>query len=211
MRTPYTRGIPAFEGRPPLRNHFATAPYPTWLGPGRTLASNPDGGEKSMPKYRSFLRRSALVSAVAVLAFTAAATAGAAQSRKSGTTISGAGSTFVQPLVSQWVTPIGAAYGYELQYSGIGSGGGVAAVTARTVDFGASDAPLTADQFNACNGCVQIPWALSATAIIYNLPGVKNLIKMDEPTLAKTFMGQITSWNDPAIQKLNKGVNLPST
>jgi phosphate transport system substrate-binding protein len=164
-----------------------------------------------MPKYRSFLRRTALVGAVAVLAVTAAATAGASQSRKSGTTLSGAGSTFVAPLVAQWVNPIGAAYGYELQYSGIGSGGGVAAVTQRTVDFGASDAPLTPDQFNACNGCVQIPWALSATAIIYNLPGVKNLIKMDGPTLAKIFMGQITSWNDPAIQKLNKGVNLPST
>ena len=164
-----------------------------------------------MPKYRNFLRRSALAGAVAVLAVTAAGTAGASQSRKAGTTISGAGSTFVQPLVSQWVSPIGAAYGYELQYSGVGSGAGVAAVTARTVDFGASDAPLTADQFNACNGCVQIPWALSATAIIYNLPGVKNLIKMDGPTLAKIFMGQITSWNDPAIAGLNKGLSLPST
>ena len=164
-----------------------------------------------MPKYRNFLRRSALAGAVAVLAVTAAGTAGASQSRKAGTTISGAGSTFVQPLVSQWVSPIGSAYGYELQYSGVGSGAGVAAVTARTVDFGASDAPLTADQFNACNGCVQIPWALSATAIIYNLPGVKNLIKMDGPTLAKIFMGQITSWNDPAIAGLNKGLSLPST
>jgi phosphate transport system substrate-binding protein len=164
-----------------------------------------------MRTYRNFLRRSALAGAVAVLAVTAAGTAGASQSRKSGTTLSGAGSTFVAPLVAQWVSPIGSAYGYELQYSGIGSGGGIAAVTARTVDFGASDAPLTSDQFNACNGCVQIPWALSATAIIYNLPGVKNLLKMDGPTLAKIFMGQITSWNDPAIQSLNKGVSLPST
>ena len=164
-----------------------------------------------MPKYRNLLRRTALLGAVALLAITAAATAGASQASKSGTTISGAGSTFVAPLVAQWVNPLGAAYGYELQYSGVGSGGGVAAVTARTVDFGASDAPLTSDQFNACNGCVQIPWALSATAIIYNLPGVKNLLKMDGPTLAKIFMGQITTWDDPAIQKLNKGVNLPST
>jgi phosphate transport system substrate-binding protein len=164
-----------------------------------------------MPKYGSFIRRSALVIAVAVLAATAASAAGASQAKHTGTTLSGAGSTFVQPLVAQWVSPLGAAYGYEIQYSGIGSGGGVAAVTARSVDFGASDAPLTSDQFNACNGCVQIPWALSATAIIYNLPGVKNLLKMDGPTLAKIFMGQITAWNDPAIQKLNHGVNLPST
>src|SRR3954467_5633240 len=162
-----------------------------------------------MPKYRSFLRRTALVGAVAMLAVPAAATAGASQSRRSGTTLSGAGSTFVQPLVAQWVNPIGAAYGYELQYSGIGSGGGVAAVTARTVDFGASDAPLTSDQFSACKGCVQIPWALSATAIIYNVDGVKNLLHMNGATLAKIFSGQITKWSDPAIKKLNKAVALP--
>jgi phosphate transport system substrate-binding protein len=79
------------------------------------------------------------------------------------------------------------------------------------VDFGASDAPLSPDQFGACNGCAQIPWALAATAVMYNVPGVKNLLHMDGPTLARIFMGQITQWNDPAIQKLNKGVTLPST
>src|SRR5262249_4952103 len=72
-----------------------------------------------------------------------------------------------------------------------------------------SDAPLTPDQFTACNGCVQIPWALSATSVIYNLPGVKNLLHINGVTLAKIFSGQITQWNDPAIQKLNKGVKLP--
>src|SRR5205085_6030548 len=96
------------------------------------------------------------------------------------------------------------------QYSPIGSGGGVAAITNRTVDFGASDAPLTPDQFSACNGCLQIPWALSATAVIYNVNGVKNLLHMDGTTLAKIFAGQITQWNDPSIRKLNKGVSLPS-
>ena len=85
------------------------------------------------------------------------------------------------------------------------------AITARTVDFGASDAPLSADQFTACNGCEQIPWALGSTSIMYNLPGVKNLLHMDGPTLAKIFIGQITTWNDPAIAKLNPGVSLPST
>jgi phosphate transport system substrate-binding protein len=143
-----------------------------------------------------------------VLAVVAVSTAGA---RHSGTTISGAGSTFVQPLVSQWISPLGSAYGYELQYSGVGSGAGVAAITSRTVDFGASDAPLTPDQFSACNGCEQIPWALGATAVMYNLPGAPNLLRMDGATLASIFMGKITSWNDPAIAKLNKGVSLPST
>ena len=141
----------------------------------------------------------------------AAVSAGAAGARSSETTISGAGSTFVQPLVQQWVQPLGSAFGYTLQYNGIGSGGGISAVTARTVDFGASDAPLSDDQFKACNGCVQIPWALSATSVIYNLDGVKNLLHMNGATLAKIFAGQITQWDDPAIKKLNKGVNLPST
>jgi phosphate transport system substrate-binding protein len=163
-----------------------------------------------MPKSGNFIRILIVLAAAAVLAVTAAGTAGASSTKRTGTTLSGAGSSFVSPLVAQWVPAIGAAYGYELQYSPIGSGGGIAAITARTVDFGASDAPLTADQFTACKGCVQIPWALSATAVGYNLPGVKNLLHMDGPTLARIFMGQITKWDDPAIQALNKGVNLPS-
>jgi phosphate transport system substrate-binding protein len=161
-------------------------------------------GKEAMPKVR-ILVLAALAGVLAVVA------AGTASAKQAGTTLSGAGSTFVQPLVSQWTAPIASAYGYELQYSGVGSGAGIAAVTARTVDFGASDAPLTPDQFTACKSCVQIPWALSATAIIYNLDGAKNLLHMNGATLAKIFAGQISDWNDPAIQALNKGVTLPST
>jgi phosphate transport system substrate-binding protein len=161
-----------------------------------------------MPKTGTFIRLSfvaALATLVAVVA------AGAASAQRQDTVISGAGSTFVQPLVAQWTSPLGSALGYSLQYSGVGSGAGVSAITARTVDFGASDAPLTPDQFTACKGCLQIPWALSATAVIYNAAGVPNLLHMDGPTLAKIFMGQITKWNDPAIAKLNPKVNLPGT
>jgi len=154
------------------------------------------------------MKRFAALAALVTLAVVASGTASAKQA---GTTLTGAGSTFVSPLVSQWIAPVGSAFGYELQYSPIGSGGGVAAVTNRTVDFGASDAPLSPDQFAACKGCVQIPWALSATSVIYNLDGVKNLLHMDGPTLAKIFMGQITQWDDAAIKKLNPGVNLPGT
>jgi phosphate transport system substrate-binding protein len=163
-----------------------------------------------MPKLGTSIRIISAVAAAALLAVVVAGTADAKAAHQA-STLSGAGSTFVQPLVAQWISPISAAYGIELQYSGIGSGGGVAAITSRTVDFGASDAPLTPDQFTACNGCEQIPWALGGTAIMYNLPGVKNLLHMDGPTLAKIFMGQVTKWNDPAIAKLNKGVSLPST
>ena len=163
-----------------------------------------------MPRIGTSIRIISAVAATALLAVVVAGAASAKPARQT-STISGAGSTFVAPLVSQWISPMGGAYGIELQYSAIGSGGGIAAITARTVDFGASDAPLTSDQFAACNGCVQIPWALGGTSIMYNLPGVKNLLHMDGATLAKIFMGQITKWNDPAIAALNKGASLPST
>jgi phosphate transport system substrate-binding protein len=146
----------------------------------------------------------------AVAAALAAGTAGATAGKGGGTTLAGAGSTFVAPLVSQWTPAVSSAYGYEIQYSPIGSGGGISAVTARTVDFGASDAPLSADQFSACKGCAQIPWALSATSVIYNLNGAKNLLHMDGRTLARIFDGDVTTWNDAAIKKLNPGVSLPS-
>jgi phosphate transport system substrate-binding protein len=164
-----------------------------------------------MPKSGNFSRMFVALVAVTLLAVVAAGTAGAAPARASGTTLSGAGATFVAPLVTTWIPAVGAQLGYELQYSAIGSSGGINAITGRTVDFGASDAPMTPDQFSACNGCVQIPWALAATSVMYNLPGAKNLLHMDGPTLASIFMGKITQWNDPAIRKLNKGVNLPDT
>jgi len=154
------------------------------------------------------------LSFAAVLALVAAVAAGmsaAAGARSSDTTITGAGSTFVSPLVQTWQQPVGGALGVTLNYNPIGSGGGIAAITNRTVDFGASDAPLSPDQFSACKGCLQIPWALAATAVLYNVSSVKNLLHMDGPTLAKIFSGEITKWNDPAIVKLNKGVSLPDT
>ena len=145
----------------------------------------------------------------AVLAAALAAVA-AATARTSDTTITGAGSTFVSPLVSTWTPAVGEAFGYNLQYSAVGSGAGIAAVTNRQVDFGASDAPLSPDQATACKGCVQIPWALSATSIAYNVPGAPVHLKLDGKTISKIFLGQITTWNDPAIAALNKGANLPN-
>ena len=106
------------------------------------------------------------------IAALAPATASAKQTAS--TTITGAGSTLVAPLVSVWTQPVDQAFGYQVQYSPVGSGGGISAVTSRTADFGASDAPLSPDQQAACHGCVQIPWALSATTVSYNLKGVPN-------------------------------------
>jgi len=151
----------------------------------------------------------ALVGVVAVAAI--AGRANASPAARAGTGLTGAGSTFVFPLVSAWIPQLGSAYGYNVSYSPVGSGAGVAAVTARTVDFGASDAPLSPDQFTACKGCVQIPWALSATSIAYNLPGLNCVVRLDGATLAGIYEGKISTWDDPAIKALNGSCNLPST
>ena len=147
----------------------------------------------------------ALIAAVLV-ALSAVAAAGA---RGNDTTISGAGSTFVQPLVAAWTPALGHAFGYTIQYSGVGSGAGIAAITNNQVDFGASDAPLNPAQQQACPDCLQIPWALSATSVAYNVPGAPVHLNLDGKTISKIFLGQITNWNDPAIKALNKGANLP--
>jgi phosphate transport system substrate-binding protein len=150
-------------------------------------------------------RFSILIAAVAAVLL--AATAAGAKSTD--TTITGAGSTFVQPLVAAWTPAIGKAFGYSVQYSGVGSGAGIAAITANQVDFGASDAPLNTAQQSACPDCIQIPWALSATAVAYNVPGAPAHINLDGTTISKIFLGTISNWNDPAISALNKGANLP--
>ena len=148
----------------------------------------------------------ALLGAVTIAAVTAAASL-AGTTRGSSTTLKGAGSSFVAPLVAQWQ---GAYKSASVEYNPIGSGGGIAAITARNVDFGASDAPLSKDEFSACKGCVQIPWALSATAVPYNLD-LKGRLKLNGNVLAGIYLGQIKTWNDGRIRKLNKGLNLPST
>jgi phosphate transport system substrate-binding protein len=146
----------------------------------------------------------------AVIALGATAAAFADVQKTSGDTLNGAGSSFVYPLVSTWTPVYDAATGVHVNYNPIGSGGGIAAISNRSVDFGASDAPMTRDQFAGCHGCVQIPWALSATSVAYNLDGAVPHLRMSGAVLAKIFLGKITSWNDPAIKKLNPGTSLPS-
>jgi phosphate transport system substrate-binding protein len=148
---------------------------------------------------------------LALIAIVAGALAGAAYARSSDTRLSGAGSTFVFPLVSQWIPALSSAYGYQVAYSPVGSGAGIAQITARTVDFGASDAPLTADQLAACKGCVQIPWALGATSIMYNLPGLNKQLHLTGKVIADIFLGKVATWDDPAIKAINPGARLPST
>jgi phosphate transport system substrate-binding protein len=152
-----------------------------------------------------------ILAALGLVAVIAAVVAATANAKSSDTRVSGAGSSFVFPLVSQWIPAVGSALGIDLAYSPVGSGAGIAQITARTVDFGASDAPLTADQFAACKGCVQIPWALGATAILVNLHGLNKQVHLTGRVIADIYLGKITSWDDPAIKKLNPGNNLPGT
>ena len=115
-----------------------------------------------MPRNGKALRITLVVAAAALLAVIAVAAASAARAKSSATTLTGAGSSLVAPAVSGvWGPAYSSAKGVNVNYSSIGSGKGIAAITARTVDFGASDAPLTPDQATACKGCVQVPWALA--------------------------------------------------
>jgi phosphate transport system substrate-binding protein len=160
-----------------------------------------------MPRNGKLVRISLVVAAVAAVAALAVATAGTASAKTAGTSVNGAGSTFVAPLVSKWQAPVQQQLGLQLNYNAVGSGGGVSAITNKQVDFGASDAPLS--QFDpTCSSCVQIPWALAATGVIYNLGGLQHL-HMTGSVLAQIYRGKITNWSSPAIKKLNKGKNLP--
>jgi len=149
-----------------------------------------------------------IVASVATMAVVASV-ATAAPAKKQDTSLTGAGATFPFPLISKWIPAVGAAYGINVNYSPIGSGGGIAAMTARTVDFGASDAPLSADQLAACKGCVVIPWALSAISIPYNLPGVNCVLRLSPDVLSRIYLGQVTKWNDPSIVQNNGKCGLP--
>ncbi|HEX4669083.1 MAG TPA: phosphate ABC transporter substrate-binding protein PstS, partial [Solirubrobacterales bacterium] len=133
---------------------------------------------------------------------------GAANASAAGLT--GAGSTLVAPLMANWINGFEIKEGIAVKYGAVGSGAGIAQITARTVDFGASDAPLTPEQASACNGCIQVPWALSATGLGFNVPGVKKL-NLSGPIIAGIYFGKITKWNDPKIASQNSGVNLPSS
>jgi phosphate transport system substrate-binding protein len=124
--------------------------------------------------------------------------------------LTGAGSTLIAPLLEEhWAPDFEHLYGDKVKYGPVGSGAGIEQISARAVEFGASDAPLTAAQAAGCHSCVQVPWALTATGIAYHLEGVGRL-RLTGPVLAEIYLGKIKSWNDPRIQKLNKGESLPN-
>jgi phosphate transport system substrate-binding protein len=125
--------------------------------------------------------------------------------------LSGAGSTFVAPVMSTWARRYADERGVRVAYQPIGSGGGVAQVTAGTVDFGASDTPMTAVELAKAGGrpVLQIPVTLGAVVPAYHLPGLGSGLRFDGETLGRIYTGAINRWNDPALRKLNPTLRLP--
>src|SRR5579884_2598267 len=126
------------------------------------------------------------------------------------TTITGAGSTFVYPVLSRWASDYKKAAGDEINYQSIGSGGGIAQIKAGTVDFGATDKPLGSDEL-AASGLAQFPVVIGGVVPVINIPGARpGQVKMSGAVLADIYSGAIKTWNDPRIAKLNPGLHFPA-
>jgi phosphate transport system substrate-binding protein len=124
--------------------------------------------------------------------------------------ISGAGATFPYPVYAKWADAYKKETGVGLNYQSIGSGGGIKQIEARTVTFGATDAPLKGEDLDK-NGLVQFPMVMGGIVPVVNVEGIKaNELVLDGPTLAAIFLGTIKSWDDPAIKQLNPSAKLPS-
>jgi len=173
-----------------------------------------------MKRSRRFWYGAAIGALAVAIALTAAACGGSSggssssssPAANSGQSFVGAGSTFAQPLYTAWAqTYQGVSGGVKLNYQGVGSSAGIAAIEAKTVQFGATDAPLTESDLQT-NGLIQFPTAVGGTVVVVNLSGVTSgSLTLNGPTLANIYLGKITKWNDPAIKATNPGVNLPSS
>ncbi len=125
--------------------------------------------------------------------------------------LTGAGATFPAPLYQAWFHDYNkVARGVKTNYQAVGSGGGIQQFTERTVDFGATDVPMTDAELAKATDAQHLPMALGAVVLTYNLDGVTAPLKFDGETVAKIWLGKITKWNDPAIAALNPGVKLPT-
>jgi len=126
--------------------------------------------------------------------------------------LTGAGATFPYPIYSKWFSDYAKQTGIKINYQSIGSGGGIRQVSEQTVDFGASDGPMSDEEMAKAKGgpILHVPTVLGADVITYNLPGVTAALKFTPDLIAGIFMGRVTKWNDSRITSLNPGVSLPN-
>src|ERR1700757_2445333 len=145
--------------------------------------------------------------------FLAAALLACAASQGLAQKLNGAGATFPNPIYSKWFIEFSAQHsGVQINYQPIGSGGGIRQVTAGTVDFGATDGPMSDEQLAQSKvKILHIPTVLGAVVPIYNLPGVSTELKFSPDVLADIYLGKISNWSDARIAKDNPGVKLPNT
>lgn len=161
-----------------------------------------------MKSILSLLKQNLAATSIAVIALTGVHTKVIAQDDK---TILGAGSSFINPLFSKMFAEYNTKTGIQVNYQSIGSGGGILQLTNKTVDFGASDGPLNDEQTAKIGVPVlHITQASGAVVITYNLPGNNNNIALTPDIIAEIFLGKITTWNDPRIIAINKGVSIPA-
>jgi phosphate transport system substrate-binding protein len=126
--------------------------------------------------------------------------------------INGAGATFPYPIYSKWFSEYQKVNGsVQFNYQSIGSGGGIRQISLKTVDFGATDGPMSDDQIAGAQGTIiHLPTVLGAVVPIYNIEGVSDMLNFTQKAISGIFLGQITNWNDPEIQNANPGVKLPA-
>lgn len=133
-----------------------------------------------------------------------------ASTRAGAVMLTGAGATFPYPLYSKWFSTYSQDHQVRVNYQSIGSGGGIRQLTEGTVDFGASDAPMSEEELARAPGTLHVPTVAGAVAVTYNLPGLAQPLRIDGEVLGDIFLGTVTRWNDPRIQALNPGVQLPA-
>jgi phosphate transport system substrate-binding protein len=137
----------------------------------------------------------------------------AAATTGNGVDLTGAGATFPQPIYLKWFSDYAAKTGVKINYQPIGSGGGIRQLSEQTVDFGASDAPMTDDEMAKAKGgpIVHIPTVLGAVVVTYNAPGITQPIRLTGELVGDIFLGRVRKWNDSRIAALNPGVSLPNS
>ncbi|MDQ6990195.1 MAG: phosphate ABC transporter substrate-binding protein PstS [Mariprofundaceae bacterium] len=146
-----------------------------------------------------------------ILTAMAALTLAYASQAMAATTINGAGATFPYPIYGKWAHTYHKETGVRFNYQAIGSGGGIKQIKAKTVDFGASDAPLTPEALDKA-GLMQFPMIMGGVVPVVHVAGIGiNELSLTGQVLADIYLGKITQWNDPAIKTLNQGVNLPAS